>query len=214
VANLLLRRMGLLTVALVLGSVAVQADTFRHSSDMQAFGSAPVFSRPAVTVQKVTGIQAIVEEFQAKQAKPAYGAQSEESSRTQRSGRDTSALYATAVYLAAQMVGVDASTSFGRQQSSVVNSAIWNLFTRPASNVFGTKKSQNDGVLRFWGNARKGSEGAGGLANINIWKPWQKGPKESVPVPEGSLLSQLAFDVLVLAGLGFCVRRRGVTLAS
>jgi hypothetical protein len=226
VANLLLRRMCQLSAAFVVCAVAVQADTFRLPNGLHAFGGSPEFTRPVVTVPEVTGIQAIVNEFQVKsqQNKPAY-AKSRESSNSSRAAlfgpvnrQDQYATYAKAVYLAAQLIGVDRSTSFGKVQSSVVNNALWSLFTRPDSISYGGDKSvgQKSGELRFWAKAEngKGSAGARSFPSINIWKPWQKGSRESVPVPEPSLASQLAFDVLVLAGLGVCLRRRGLTFVS
>ncbi len=217
-AKLLLRRIFQVTVASVFCLAGLQADTFSLPNGGHAFGATPEYSRLSVVARKATGIQAIVDEFQVNSPSetPHYATATvapSSSSYSQHQTANPSSAYSAALYLAAQMIGVDRSTSFGKAQASVVNYAMWNLFTpSTASYHFGEQQAgPKDSDLQFWAKS-DGGKGVGSrsFAGVNIWKPWQKGSRESVAVPEPSLISMLAFDVLVLAGLGFALRRRGI----
>lgn len=222
--NFLMRRTCQLTVALVLCTPALLADTFRLPNGVSAFGENPVFSRPSrSTIHGVIGIQAIVTEYQATshRSQPVQAAEIKVSGRRTTSSairvvkfdhhshQDRQIDYLAAVALAIQMIGIDRSTAFGRSQAGVVNNALWSLFTRPASQQYASR--HNNGP-RYLAKADSGKGHHGSRIPPNVWRPSPKDPprdpKPPVRVPEASMASLLAFNGLVLAILGLCLRRR------
>jgi hypothetical protein len=196
-----------LVAAIILSAPALPADTFTLPDGTNPLGATPVFTRSKVTFHGLTGIQAIVNEFQntSRQSQPAYEAELKltvrtapaparaEMDRAAHPGRKTD--YMAAAVLATQLIGIDPSTSFGKAQAREVNDALWGVFSRPSSG--------QPLAPRYVAQAQ--GSGQQGVSSINVWRPK---PKDSpVRVPEPTLASLLVFDALVLAALGCCFRR-------
>ena len=205
--NFVMKRMCQATMALVICVPALTADTFRNSSRVD---------------YRSSGIRKIVSEYQSTfdQNQPRYATSTKATGRSNRvvkidhgNSPERQNIYLAAAFLAIQMIGIDSSTDFGKSQAGVLNDALWSLVYRPASNNQGP--TQRNGATQYQAQARA-ARGHRSIPSINIWKPRPKDtPRDpKVRVPEPSFASLLAFDALILAVLGLCLRRRGVGLVN
>jgi hypothetical protein len=215
------KRLCQLTMAVVVCAPALMADAFHLPGSLNPYAGAPSFNRPySAKVPGLDGVRPFVAEYEATfhRNESRYSSTTKRSTRSSElqrldlKGRDAQDFYRAAVYLAIQMIGIDTSTDFGQSQVKAVNNALWSLAYRPSSSYY--RFSQHNNGPQYMAQARS-SRSHGGFHGFNIWKPKPRGVRDpKVNVPEPSSASMLAFEVLALALLGYCLRRRGVRFVN
>lgn len=118
--------------------------------------------------------------------------------------------YATAAYLAIQLLGIDQSTAAGKTSAGLYSFALWSIFTPTALNSLSGQNLTDATAIRDNALAMNWTPGAFGNVDIYTPSPDQGASQEFIVVrtDEPGAVALLGFNILAVFSLVFFLRKR------
>lgn len=117
--------------------------------------------------------------------------------------------YATAAYLAIQLLGIDQSTAAGKTSAGLYSFALWSIFTPTALNSLSGQNLTDATAIRNSALAMNLAPGAFG--NVDIYTPSPQSESQEfivVRTDEPGAVALLGFNTLAVFSLVFFLRKR------
>ncbi|MBV6467123.1 MAG: hypothetical protein PGMFKBFP_02459 [Anaerolineales bacterium] len=117
--------------------------------------------------------------------------------------------YATAAYLAIQLLGIDQSTAAGKTSAGLYSFALWSIFTPSALTKL--TPTEQAGVQNILNGLTSANLTPGAYGNVDIYTPSPQSASQEfivVRTDEPGAVALLGFNILAVFSLVFFLRKR------